>query len=174
MDHSKSVTPVKPGRSLRKRAAYDDQDNSGDKVGPSFTSPEFKVKPEMISYEKSNRTAVKKSQAVSIFKARGELSQQKITRRSRMKEVSHSGTIDLLNEKKDRYLTSKDDKKYFGCELKQQNKERIGIESVSQNVSIGMTNDFGQRRKSSMLNHLASEKDMDATECQLRMNNSSN
>ena len=70
MDEIKSVTPVKPGRSLVRRKArnmYGDEEEEICQRDLTFTSPDCKIKPEMINCERAFKTAVKR--ASSGFKS---------------------------------------------------------------------------------------------------------
>ena len=58
-----SITPVKPGRSLRRRNQLDKDDSADGDNHLNFTSPDFKVNPNLINCKRNYQTTAKKHQA---------------------------------------------------------------------------------------------------------------
>ena len=55
-----TITPVKPGRSIRHRNKINRDDSVDFEQHHNFTSPDFKVNPSMISYKRNYQTTAKK------------------------------------------------------------------------------------------------------------------
>ena len=158
-----SITPVKAGRSLRRKKTTVEGEGD-DRL--DFTSPDFKVNPNMISYHRNFKTTAKKNP--TSLKSSEKLDKHRPVRRRQNVADTEAFMREAPGKKEAIDIYSGNLKDYDKTDSIRQNENAMGIESMAQMITIGKSPDSRLQNQSSMLQHWTCKNDLNDGEINLR------